>query len=75
MFTAVISTDACARLPDWMNIYLILPPSFLALGSLLAPVLFAMRVRLPIVLGSLIASVAISLLLSIAWLPLVISQC
>jgi len=72
---AVISTDACARMPDWMEILLILPPAFLALGSLLGPLLFGFRVRLPIVLGSLIVSVVVGLLLSIAWFPIVISQC
>ena len=75
MFVAVVSSDACSALPDWMGLYLALPPGMLALGSLLSPIPFALRVRLPIVIGVLVGSVALSLLLAIAWLPLVFSQC
>ena len=75
MFTSVIFTDSCTQLPQWMGFYLVLPPAFLAIGALLAPILFATRKNLKFVLSTLVGSVLISFLLGIAWIPLVAVQC
>lgn len=69
------ATDACSRLPDWVGIYVILPPAMMALGSLLAPLLFALRQRWIFILSSFVVTFAISIILYIGWLPIVSTQC
>jgi hypothetical protein len=69
------STDACSSMPNWMGAYLFLPPAVMALGSILAPVLFGLRRRLPWVLGTLIGGWGLSVALYIGWVALIATQC
>ena len=71
----IFSTDACSSLPSWLDAYLILPPAILALTSIIGPLMFGFRRRLPWVLGVLIGGWAIGIALYIVWLPLVATQC
>ena len=69
------ATDACSRLPDWINTYFILPPSMMVLASFLAPILFGLKQKWFFVLGGLLIPFALSIMLYIAWLPIVSIQC
>jgi len=69
------ATDACSQLPEWINAYFIIPPAMMALASLLAPILFGLKQKWFIVLGGLLIPFALSIMLYIAWLPIVSFQC
>ncbi len=69
------ATDACSGLPDWMGTYLIFPPAMMAIGSLVAPLLFRLMQRWYFILGSFEVFYSLSVLLYISWLPIISTQC
>lgn len=69
------SLEGCGGLPSWMDAYPLLPPTLMALGAILAPLLFGLRVRWTWALGVLLFSGFGSIALYLAWIPLISLQC
>lgn len=69
------ATDSCRSLPDLIDYYIFLPPAVMVLGSLIGPILFGLNKRWYWWLGVIILSGVTSIVLLIAWLPLMSILC
>jgi hypothetical protein len=75
MLMMAFSTDSCSGFTEIVNVFFYLPPVMLALGSLLGPLLFAFRRPIKWALLTMAGCYGLSILLYIAWFPVLLSQC
>lgn len=74
----VMGTDNCAggsSLPVWTNYYPFLPPGIMILGSLAGSIMFGFNKRWYFRAGTIVVSGIASLIVAIAWFPIIGALC
>ena len=74
----IMGMDSCASgssLPDWVNYYPFIPPGVMILGSLAGSIMFGLDKRWYWSAGIIVSASIVSLIIAVAWFPIVGSFC